>query len=106
MMKKQFPILLEVALAGGMSVAAAEVAVFGHIDTSLDFQDTDGGMQALYELGLLKRRQWSQQDEANSELKKKLLVETRATLTSFISLYPDNFCAEQVKKNLSGLPSN
>ena len=28
-----------------------------------DFQNTDGGMEALYELGLLKRRQWSQQDD-------------------------------------------
>jgi hypothetical protein len=70
-----------------------------------EFQNTDGGMQALYELGLLKRRQWSQQDEANSELKKKLLVETRATLTSFISLYPSSINSEQVQKILDDLPA-
>ncbi len=70
-----------------------------------EFQDTDGGMQALYELGLLKRRQWSQQDDSNLELKTKLLGETRAILTSFISLYPNSFCAEQVKKNLDDLPT-
>lgn len=69
-----------------------------------DFQSTDGGMEALYELGLLRRRWWSQQDKSNVELKKKLLVETRATLTSFISLYPDSFFAEQVKKILNDLP--
>jgi hypothetical protein len=69
------------------------------------YQKSDGGMQALYELGLLKRRQWSQQDESNLELKKKLLTETRTILTSFISLYPDSFCTEQVKKNLADLPT-
>jgi hypothetical protein len=68
-----------------------------------EFQDADGGMQALYELGLLKNRQWSEQDRSNPELRKKLLGETRAILTSFISLYPNSFCAEQVRKNLDDL---
>jgi len=69
-----------------------------------DFQGTDGGMQALYELGLLKRRQWSQQEESNLELKKKFLVETRTILTSFISLYPGGIFTEQVQKILDDLP--
>ena len=70
-----------------------------------DFQNTDGGMEALYELGLLKRRQWSQQDDSNLEQKKKYLGEARATLTSFISLYPKSFYAEQVQKILDDLPT-
>jgi hypothetical protein len=70
-----------------------------------EFQNTDGGMQALYELGLLKRLRWSQQDESNLELKKKLLIETRAILTSFISLYPKSIFTEQVQKILDGLPA-
>lgn len=70
-----------------------------------DFQNTDGGMEALYELGLLKRRQWSQQDASNLELKKELLVETRATLTSFISLYPGSIFTEQAQKILDDLPA-
>ena len=70
-----------------------------------EFQNTDGGMQALYELGLLKRRRWSQQDEANLELKKKLLVETRATLTSFTEKYPGSIFTEQAKKILDDLPA-
>ena len=70
-----------------------------------EFQNTDGGMQALYELGLLKRRQWSQQDESNLELRKKLLVDTRAILTSFISLYPGSIFTEQVQKILDELPA-
>jgi hypothetical protein len=70
------------------------------------FQDTDGGMQALYELGLLKIGMWQRQSESNPEQKKKYLAETKATLAGFINLYPDSFCAEQVKKNLDNLPTN
>lgn len=74
-------------------------------DLHEEFQGTDGAMQALYELGLLRRRQWSQQDDANVEFKKKLLAETRAILTSFVSLYPQSIYAEQVQSNLSSLPT-
>jgi len=70
------------------------------------FRDTDGGMHALYELGLLKIRLWRQQDESNLEQKKKYLAEARAVLTSFISLYPASICTDQVKKNLDDLPTN
>lgn len=69
-----------------------------------DFQETDGGMQALYELGLLKISFWRQQDESNMEQKKKLLAEARKTLSDFIAIYPSSFCAEQVRKNLTDLP--
>jgi hypothetical protein len=68
------------------------------------FQDSDGGMQALYELARLKLGLY--QSESNPEYKKKYLAETRALLTSFISLYPDTFDAEQAKKNLDNLPTN
>ena len=43
MMKKILSALIGAALAGGMTVAAADVVVFGHIDTSWDYRDTDGG---------------------------------------------------------------
>jgi len=68
------------------------------------FQDSDGGMQALYELGLLKISLWYQQDEANPEQKKKYLAQTRTILTSFLKLYPDSVFSGQVKKNLADLP--
>ena len=67
------------------------------------FQNTDGGVQALYALGLLKIKLY--QNEPNPEKKKDLLADARATLTSLISLYPDSFCAEQVQKNLDDLPA-
>ncbi|GAI96257.1 unnamed protein product, partial [marine sediment metagenome] len=69
-----------------------------------EFGKTDGGMLALYELGLLKIGLY--QGESNSEQKKKYLADARATLESFLNSYPASFCAEQVKKNLDGLPSN
>ena len=71
-----------------------------------EFQNADGGMQALYELGLLKIHLWRSQDNANLEQKKKCLADARATLQHFIGSYPDSFCAEQVKKNLDDLPAN
>jgi len=68
-----------------------------------EFQDTDGGMQALYELARLKIRLY--QDESNPEQKKKRLADARSALTSFLSLYPESYCTEQVKKNLDALPT-
>ena len=69
-----------------------------------EFGKTDGGMLALYELGLLKIGLY--QGQSNSEQKKKYLADARATLESFLNLYPASFCAEQVKKNLDVLPAN
>ncbi|MFH1716016.1 MAG: hypothetical protein ABIF19_01585, partial [Planctomycetota bacterium] len=70
-----------------------------------EYQQTDAGMLALYELGLLKISMWRQYGESNPELKKQYLEQVRATLMSFVSLYPDSRYAEQVKKNLDGLPA-
>jgi ribosomal protein L17 len=70
------------------------------------YQERDGGIQALYELGLLRISQWRQQDDSDPELKSKYLDDAVATLTSFINLYPDNPYTEQVKKNLDSLPAN
>ena len=43
MNKKILPSMIGAALAGGMTVAAADVTVFGHLDSSVDFTDQDGG---------------------------------------------------------------
>ena len=71
-----------------------------------EYRDTDGGIQALYELGLLKISLWRQQDESDPARKKECLDEARAILTSFLSLYPDSFYVEQIQKNLDSLPEN
>jgi hypothetical protein len=59
-------------------------------------------MKALYELGLLKIRRY--QTATNPEQKKTLLAEARATLTSFVSLYPESYLSEMNKHNLAHLP--
>ena len=68
-----------------------------------DYLNTDGGMQALYELALLKRRFWSQQAQS-SEQKKQLLIDTRETMTVYLGLYPDSAYSPQIKKILDDLP--
>jgi predicted porin len=42
MIKKTLPVMIGAILAGGMSVAAADVTLFGHIDESVTSWDTDG----------------------------------------------------------------
>jgi hypothetical protein len=68
------------------------------------YQDTDGGLKALYELTRLKIRLYQQESDSDRE-KKKLLTEARDMLAGFLSLYPDSFYAEQVQRNLDNLPS-
>ena len=67
-------------------------------ELSLQYQNTDGGMQALYELTRLNIRLYQR------ESKRPNLVSARTMLTSFLSLYPNSFYASQVKKNLDDLP--
>lgn len=66
-------------------------------DLSLQYQNTDGGMQALYELTRLNIRLYQR------ELKRANLVLARDTLNNFLTLYPNSFYAAQVKKNLDDL---
>jgi len=70
-----------------------------------EFPETDGGMLALYELGLLKISLWRQMSDASEEQRKAFLAETRQSLSKFLRLYPNSFCAEQVRKNLAALPA-
>ncbi len=67
-------------------------------ELSRQYQNTDGGLQALYELTRLNIRLYQR------ELKRENLVLARDMLTRFLSLYPDSFYAAQVKKNLGDLP--
>jgi hypothetical protein len=68
-----------------------------------DYQNTDGGMKALYELTRLKIGLYQREDDSNEE-KRKLLADARDMLTSFLTLYPDSLYAERIKRNLEGLP--
>ncbi|MCJ7663086.1 MAG: hypothetical protein MUO24_02460, partial [Desulfobacterales bacterium] len=98
------PLLDNILLAQTKLVADEQLRAEKLDQLHKKFQDTDGGMQALYELARLKIGLY--QSESNPEYKKKYLSEARALLTSFIEMYPDSFCAEQVKKNLEDLPKS
>lgn len=100
------PLRDNILLAQAKLVADEQLRAEKLAEIHKEYGQTDGGIMALYELGLLKISMWRRQPESNAELKKKLLEEARATLTNFINLYPGHFCAEQVKNNLAGLPAN
>lgn len=68
------------------------------------YQDTDGGMEALYELTRLKIRLYQEETDSDRE-KKKLLVQARDMLASFLELYPNSFYVGQVQRNIENLPS-
>jgi len=70
-----------------------------------EYDKTDGGMLALYELGLLKISMWHRQDQSNTELKQQRLNQGREALEDFIESHPNSFYAGQVQKNLDGLPA-
>jgi hypothetical protein len=65
----------------------------------------DGGIEALYELALLKKNLWHEQGESNIEQRKKSLAEARAILTKFIDLYPKSIFTAQAKELLANLPT-
>lgn len=67
-------------------------------ELSRQYQNTDGGMQALYELTRLNIRLYQQ------ESRKENLQLARDMLNSFLSLYPESFYAVQVRRNLADLP--
>ena len=46
MIKKILPTMIGAVLAAGMPTAVADITVFGHIDTSVDYVDQDGGFDA------------------------------------------------------------
>ncbi|MHC4264837.1 MAG: hypothetical protein ACYSUK_02770 [Planctomycetota bacterium] len=69
------------------------------------FTGRDGGIEALYELALLRRRMWSQIDQSNLEQKNQALMDARAAFEKFIQLYPESIFTEQAKTNLENLPA-
>jgi outer membrane protein assembly factor BamD (BamD/ComL family) len=70
-----------------------------------EYDKTDGGMLALYELGILQISMWHRQDQSNAELKQQYLNQAREALEDFLESYPNSFYAGRVQKNLDGLPA-
>ncbi|HOK95347.1 MAG TPA: hypothetical protein PK525_03755 [Anaerohalosphaeraceae bacterium] len=67
------------------------------------YPDRDAGIQAQYELGLLKVQMWKK-PETSDETKKQLAAEALALLSAFAEKYPDSPYTEQAKALLETLP--
>ena len=91
-------LLAKVMLITDSKLKASELKSLGE-----RFAGTDGGIHALYELGLLKVTLWK--DPHAKEEKQKYLAEARAILTSFIELYPRSIFGEQARILLDSLPA-
>lgn len=63
----------------------------------------DAGLQAKYELGLLKIQLWKT-DEGPEEARKKFLLDANSILSDMIENHPDSPFAEQAKAMLRTLP--
>ncbi len=70
-----------------------------------EYPDTDGGIQALYELGVLKVGLWKEADSDDPEDKQAWLADARAVLTSFTAQYPQSIFSEQAQALLENLPA-
>jgi hypothetical protein len=67
-----------------------------------EYANADGGIEALFELGLLKTNLYKH--HANSEEKGVMLQDAVDTLENFIKLYPDSAMSTQVKELITRLP--
>ncbi len=104
-MAKNDPLRDNVLLAQVKLIADEQLRAEKLAELHEQYFNTDGGMQAAYELALLKIHFWRQQDDSNAEIKKQYLADARAALSGFLRMYPASFCTEQVKNNLASLPS-
>ncbi len=69
-----------------------------------DFPQSDGGIEALYELGVVYSQLWRETEQ--SELKELLLEKTRRAFNKFLSLYPQSIYTEHILERRSFLPEN
>jgi hypothetical protein len=69
------------------------------------FPHRDASVTALYELAMLKVKQWKEIPQEQAKLRKDYLNSTRETLNEFMELYPDSILSGQAKTTLERLPA-
>jgi hypothetical protein len=77
-----------------------------YLELHQQYKDTDGGIEALYNLARLKISLWRSREDYDAERKNEFLNEARATLGMFIEMYPDNFRTKPAEETLNKLPQN
>ena len=68
------------------------------------YAETDGGMRALYELGVDNIKLWKELSE-ESTLKKEYLVNAREILALFIKKFPESIFCSEAERKLDSLPA-
>ena len=91
-------LLAKIMLTGDAQLKAEQLKELGE-----KFGNTDGGTQALYELGLLKVALWKDPQTDPAE-KETYLADARAILTNFIALYPKSIYSIHAQTMLDSLP--
>ncbi len=102
-MEADDPLMDNILLAELMLISDSQLKVSKLKALGEQFAKRDGGMGALYELGLLEIKQWKGSETGTAE-KKEYLSEARGILKSFIDLYPQSIFSEQARILLNSLP--
>lgn len=73
------------------------------LELNKEYPDTDGGVEALYKLGILNKR-LGRSPDIDDQDKPGYLLDARNVLTSFIKKYPDSYLVPKAKENLDAPP--
>ena len=74
------------------------------LELNTEYPDTDGGIEALYKLGILNKKLWKS-PEIKEENRSGYLQDARNILASFIKKYPDSYLVPDVQNKLGELPN-
>ena len=96
------PLIDNVLLAQTMLEQELDKRAKKLVEITENYQKTDGGIQAGFELGLLNVRLWK--DAKDQTLKDQHLKNAKTILTNFIAEYPDSIFSSQAQTVLQGLP--
>ena len=102
--KETAPLRDNILLAKIMLIPDAQLKAAQFKELGEKFAKTDGGTQALYELGLLKVALWKD-PQISGEDKNAYLADARAILTNFIALYPKSIFSGHAQTMLDSLPT-
>ncbi|MBW8015573.1 MAG: hypothetical protein FVQ82_05240 [Planctomycetes bacterium] len=97
------PLIDNLILSRAMLQAKGPVRATKLHELNNEYPGTDGGIEALYKLGILNKRLWKS-PEIKEENKPAYLLDARNVLTSFIKKYPDSYLVPEAQKNLDELP--
>jgi len=97
------PLLDNIMLARIMLIPDTEHKAAELQELGNNFRHTDGGIRALYELGLLQIALWKDPD-TSPDNRNRHLSEARQILNIFMNLYPQSIFSEQARLMLSSLP--